>query len=96
MPTYSVILVGTGIKVPSIPDPIIGFVTTRRVNAPNEENACERAMRVVEVEWASGEYRDANIGSEPRLDIEEIRRLGLFARFFSRAPTKGYTFYSHD
>ena len=96
MATYSVIVAGTGIKVPAVPDPIIGFLATRRVKAPNEMAAAEMAMSIIRREWDTNEYKEANIGSEPKLEIEEIRNLGFLAKIFSRAPTRGYTFYSHE
>ena len=96
MATYSVIVAGTGIKVPSAPDPIIGFVTTRRVRAVNEDMAAKAAKELLLQEWQTSEYKTTNIGSEPMLEIEEVRKLNLFEKIFSRAPTKGYSFYTRE
>lgn len=94
MPTFVVVLEGEGINMPSVPEPIIGFVTTRRVKASDEMSAIEEAKRLIINEWRSDLCRDANIGDIPTLEINSIRCLGFFERLLSRAPNKGYTFYS--
>jgi hypothetical protein len=91
-----VIVAGTGIKIPAEPDPIVGFVAARRVYAPNEAAAAESAKAMILKEWNLDKYRQANIGDNPTLEIEEVRRLNFFRRFSSAAPTAGYTFYSGD
>ncbi len=96
MPTFVVVVEGTGIKVPSVPEPIIGFMTTRRVTAADEDSAIAKAKRLILDDWRSSEYGGANIGNTPSLKIDSIRSQGLLERMFSRVPTKGYTFYSQE
>jgi hypothetical protein len=96
MPTYYVILSGHGIKVPSVPLPIIGFFAGRRVRASNKAAAAEIAKDMIAREWRAGEYAASNIGREPELEVDEIQEMSLLSRLFSRASFKGYTFYCED
>ncbi len=96
MPSFVVVVEGTGIKVPSVPEPIIGFMTTRRVTAADEDSAVDKAKRMILDDWQSSEYGTANIGDTPTLKIDSIRSQGLLERVFSLVPTKGYTFYSQE
>ena len=75
---------------------MIGFATTRCVKAPDEETAIEIAKQSILKEWKDGEYKQSNIGGLPVLEIEEVRKIGLLSRLFSRYPNKGYTFYSQE
>ena len=96
MSYFSVLIVGTGIKIPSVPDPMIGFATTRCVRALDEESAVEIAKKSILKEWKDGEYKQSNIGPLPTLETEEVRKIGLLSRLFSKYPNKGYTFYSSE
>lgn len=94
MPTYVAVVEGTGIKIPAVPEPIIGFFATRRVRAADERSAVYLAEQLILEEWRSSDYGAANIGQSPRLRIDSIRTQGLLERTFSRVPNTGYTFYS--
>ena len=96
MSYFAVVLTGTGIKVPSVPEPVIGFFTTRCVKASDAESAAEIAKRIVLREWEEGEYKQSNIGQLPALETEEVHEIGFLSRFFSKRPNKGYTFYSQE
>ncbi len=96
MRTFVVVVEGTGITMPSVPEPIIGFFTARRVKATDEQSAFEEAKRLILEEWQSGEYLDANMGDIPTLKVDSIRSLGFLERLFSRVKYKGYTFYSKE
>jgi hypothetical protein len=96
MATFLVTMAGTGIKVPSVPHPVIGFLATRRVEASNEMAAVKLAKSIIRKEWNTNEYKAANIGDDPLLEVEKIRKLTFLAKIFTRAPTKGYTFYTHE
>ena len=96
MSYFKVVLSGTGIKVPSVPEPIIGFYTTRCVKASDAELAIEIAKKSILEEWKDGEYKDSNIGQLPNLEAEEVQKIGFLSRMFSQNPNRGYTFYSQD
>lgn len=93
MPQFVVVMEGTGIKVPSVPEPIVGFLTTRKVKAVDQDEAIKKARNVVLQDWTDGEYQASNIGALPDLQIDSVRRLGLIEGVFSRVPNSGYTFY---
>jgi len=84
------------VKVPSVPEPIVGFYTTRFVNARDKGSAIEIAKEKVLAEWKVGDYHKSNIGSLPRLEIEEVKKIGFVSSLFSRHPRNGYTFFSND
>lgn len=97
MASYYVMMSGTGISVPSEPDPVIGLFTSRKVRASSAEKAIRKAKDVVLAEWMKdGEYAEVNNGELPDLVIEEYRKLGLLESFFPRFPTRGYTFYQNE
>ena len=98
MPYFKVRLSGAGISYPFVDgsDPVIGFFTTRIVKAQNLEEAHSAAKHLVLSEWQlGGPYAADNVGSLPKLLVEESWPVGLLSGIFGRKPG-GYTFYTHD
>lgn len=93
MPAYYVMLEGTGINIPDVPKPITGFFAARRVTAVNADAAGEKAKTLIKREWSQKEYIEANLGSQPDLEIKEIQKLNILLTAFTRTPKKGFTFY---
>jgi hypothetical protein len=94
MPTYVVVVEGSGFRLPSAPEPIVGFMASRRVRAINEQSAIDEAKRLIIDEWHSSGYEAENIGDLPSLTVDSVWSQGLLQRVFSRVPKKGYTFFS--
>ena len=97
MPYFKVRLSGAGISYPvEGPDPVIGFFTTRLVQAPNLMQAQHVATELVLSEWRpGGQYAGDNAGSLPQLVVEELWPVSLLSGIFGRKP-RGYTFYTRD
>lgn len=94
MGIYSVIIVGTGIKIPAIPEPIIGFFTTRIVNADSAEEAISMATKSVQDDWRKSDYKNQNLGTDPTLELETVKKIGVITAIRNRNIRKGYTFFS--
>ena len=96
MPTYRVLLNGNGIRLPAqAPGPdMVGFYTTRVVDAPSEEQAFRNAVNLVLQQWTTGAYAEANTGDKPELTLEGIKRTHFLNRFLFRGT--GYCFYPHE
>jgi hypothetical protein len=89
-------LKGTGICIPSVEDlsSIVGFFTTRTVQATTIEGAEREAQNMVLSEWLSGKYADANMGSMPVLSVESVSRISFLESF--RSANAGYSFYLEE
>ena len=98
MPFFNVQVSGEGVRLSlsDTSDPIIGFYTTRRVLAPDERLAGQRAMSEVIRDWREGGcFFKQNWGDLPRLSIRSSRSLSWTEVLFKRRP-RGYTFYRRD
>jgi hypothetical protein len=93
MKRYAATIHGYGINVAGKSGTLIGFYTTRAVKAADVESAKEIILRSVLDEWTRGRYKDSNRAGEPNLEIDTIRKVGLFEAIFRCAPISGYTFY---
>ncbi len=93
MPYFQIMLSGEGISVHSEDEvtKVIGFFTTRVVNAETKEAAVRMAKNLVMSEWLEGKYAASNTGNLPNLGIESVSSLSLLKGLFSKP--KGYTFY---
>ena len=94
MAIYSVIIVGAGIKIPAVPEPIIGFFTTRIVKAENAEEAVTIAIKRVKADWEKSEYIKINIEADLILELDKVNEIGLIKAIKNRNIGKGYTFFS--
>lgn len=94
MPTYDVIINATGIDLPSVDDPIIGFTTTRRLKAADEQEAIKAAKTAIAIEWRDGGYQPRNRASAPVVEVEGIVPLSFWKRLTTKAPKRGFTFYT--
>ena len=98
MPFFNVQVSGEGVRLSlsEESDPIIGFYTTRRVLASDEQHAWQRAMSEVIRDWREGGcFSKQNAGDLQRLTISGSRSLPWTEVFFTRRPS-GYTFYRRD
>ncbi len=98
MPYFNVMVYGKGINMPfeGTPDPVIGFLTTRRVKAESFERAQVVACALVLCEWqGDGAYAALNRGAVPTLQVEECWEIGWFEALTKRKPD-GYTFFAND
>ena len=96
MPFYSVQVHGEGICVPK-PDgsaPIVGFYAVRFVWSRSEDQAKEKALRMVRGAWASGSHAQSNTGAAPVLFIESVQAIGVLS--WARAPNTGHLFYPEE
>lgn len=75
---------------------MIGFYTTRLVNAPNQLQAQRVAEDAVLAEWQpGGEYAEGNRGALPTLAVDDAWQIGLLSGIFGRRPV-GYSFYARE
>ena len=98
MPYFNVTLSGTGIRLAMSDgaDPAIGFFTTRRVRAPDTEQAGRHAVADTLQDWqGEGCFSRMNEGSVPAISVDRVRVLPLLEVMFKRKP-RGYTFYRWD
>lgn len=94
MRTFIVVLEGTGIRLPSVPTPVVGFFATRCLRASDEATAIQSAMNWISEDWHSSELASADLAGNLTLEVKSVRRVGIVERLFSNAPQRGYTFYS--
>lgn len=97
MPYFAVVVHGEGISVTSSEsdEEIIGFYTTRWIEAATTGEGKRRAAKLVLMEWTEGEYAEHSRGSPPRLSIVSISRVS-FLTYLRRRPGAGHTFYSSE
>lgn len=96
MPFYNVQVRGEGIRVPK-PDgsaPLVGFYAIRVVWARSEEQAKEKACRLLHDLWATGSYAQSNQGPAPALSVESVQPVGILS--WVRAPNRGHIFYPEE
>jgi hypothetical protein len=93
MKRYVATIHGYGINVVGENGTLTGFYTTRAARAENAESAKEIILRSVLDEWTHGNYKDSNRAAEPKLEIDTIRKVGLFEAILRPVPVSGYTFY---
>ncbi len=96
MPYFSVMMQGQGIKIISADgsDPIVGFFTTRMVQASSSVEAERKAKEMVTGEWTSGIYAKANKGTLPNVIIESVSQTTLPK--YLKFKNKGYSFYCRE
>ncbi|NRA29092.1 MAG: hypothetical protein HRU11_02435 [Parvularculaceae bacterium] len=94
MPVYNVVISGSGIDLPSVDDPILGFATNRRVRAKDVHQASERAKMLIVREWQQGGYQDRNRASAPVLDIAAVEPLSLWKQLTTKPIKQGFTFHN--
>ena len=87
---------GSGIRLAALDasPPIIGFYATHVITAPTEAEAGEKAIQRVRSQWSSGKYAVATNGSLPKVAVESIAQISLWAKLTSRP--KGHTFYASE
>lgn len=94
MPIYAVVIVGSGIKIPSDDsDPATGFFATRIVQEKNEESAILEAKKIILRDWESDGLQGANVGGKLKLEVDSIKRVNFLDQKFSKMPYRGYTFF---
>ena len=93
MPYFRVLLEGTGIDIPSENNdpPIVGFFTTRIVEASTGAEAESKVKEMILSDWSLGKYAEANIGRLPILSINSVEDSDFFESL--RFKNKGYIFY---
>lgn len=94
MPHFTVHLRGKGIDLPSDGDPIVGLLALRKVRAASAEQALEKAKLALTLEWRDGNFQRRNRGSAPHFEIESLVELPWWKAPFTRAPKRGFDFYS--
>lgn len=90
---YSIVVEGSGIRVESEDEPMIGFFANRVLWASDTKAAISKAEALILDDWTHGSYRDMNTGSIPTLRVESVISLSFFWSFFTRSQKKGYVFY---
>lgn len=104
MPRYKVIIHGEGIEMHTMPGdarqgaekPIVGFYTTRFVEADSLNEVDDAVERLIHDEWSRGEYAANNKGDLPRVTVDRVYKPTLWERLFKRYQLCGSTFYSDD
>ena len=94
MPHFDVVLDGSGIDLPTVDEPIIGFHATRRVRAKTEDAARDAAKLMIQLEWRDGNYQPRNRAAAPVVAVREIAQLSIWKRFSTKQPKEGLTFYT--
>lgn len=97
MPYFKLMLAGEGVSLPieGETDPVIGFYTTRIVEAKDPESAAIAAKELVLAEWQQGECALNNQTGLPTITIESCQEVGFFRGVFRRRP-RGYTFFQFN
>jgi len=94
MPQFTVQLRGTGIDLPSGGDPIVGLIAQRKVRAATSDEAFDKARTQLTQEWQEGKFQQRNRGAAPVFAIETMVRLPWWKAPFTKAPKRGFDFYS--
>jgi hypothetical protein len=94
MPYFRVMIEGEGIDVPSENNgpSIIGFFTTRIVEASTAEAAESKAKNMILAEWSTGTYAETNRSSLPTMVVESVIETGFLESV--KFKNEGYTFYT--
>ena len=97
MPYFSVLLNGQGISIDSDSpgEAIVGFWTTRWVEASDPNHASEKASDLVLKDWTSGDYAEMNRGDVPKITADEVCELGRLKYWF-RCEPRGHSFYTSE
>ena len=100
MPKYKVLFHASGLSVPADSynnKGIVGFYTTRYVNAKNERTAKESALSRLSMESEVKrlvEITRNNTEVAPIIQVEEIMRVPFYAGMLSNIS--GFTFYASE
>jgi len=86
MPRFRVVIIGTGMDVPS--DGIAGFATTRFVSSPSPERAAQDALHLVQASVAAEPAFQSS--PAPVLAVDMVSRVWSP---FKRTPNSGYSFF---
>jgi len=91
MPYFSVLVEGSGFKIPSSSgQPLVtGFAVSRVVRAREASAASALALSVVAAEWNSGHLSRFKV--TPAITASDVNRMTLLSGLFSRPA--GYVFY---
>lgn len=96
MSAFVVILLGENIRIKFEDSFVIGFFKAQKVWARNQDQAIEKAKRLVLEEWEKGVFLESNKGNFPDLSVESVCELDFFQGLFRKVPKKGHSFYSED
>jgi len=96
MPFFTVVVHGTGIRIPSSDGgkPIAGFYTSRTTWAKDESSAIANAFASVRRVWAEPKYARSNVGAAPALCADSCKSAGFIQ--WLRAPNRGHSFYPEE
>jgi hypothetical protein len=99
LPSFNVLVHGTGIEYPQIAPvdqpPSVGFRRVECVRAANEAEARAEAIAAVAADWDSPRYALSNRGAKPALTVERVVRVSLWHRYFVHR-NGGHDFYCAD
>ncbi len=96
MSFYNVQVHAEGIRVPQLDGsaPVVGFYAIRIVWARSQDEAKEKALRLVRDLWTTGSYSQSNTGSPPALSVESVNPVGVMS--WLRTSNKGHIFYPEE
>lgn len=74
-------------------EPIIGFYTTKNVQAEGPASAESKALQMVMAEWTKAPLVNLNRASAPDLEVDKVTKIG-FLEYTRSWRQKGFTFYT--